>query len=59
MLVKRGDYRPEAIAGGDGVVAAGGEVRVLDRVPDRSTSDLVAAIRAAAVHADDAGVSRS
>ena len=59
VLVKGGDYRPEAIAGGDGVVAAGGEVRVLDRVPDRSTSDLVAAIRAAAVHADDAGVSRS
>lgn len=45
VLVKGGDYRPEEIAGHDAVTAAGGEVKVLDFVPGRSTSDLVARIR--------------
>ena len=41
ILVKGGDYRPEAIAGHDAVVAAGGEVRVLEFVEGESTSALI------------------
>jgi D-beta-D-heptose 7-phosphate kinase/D-beta-D-heptose 1-phosphate adenosyltransferase len=45
MLVKGGDYKPEAIAGHDAVVAAGGEVRVLDFVAGHSTTALLEAMR--------------
>ncbi len=45
VLVKGGDYRPEEIAGYGCVRAAGGEVRVLDFIPDRSTSRIVDTIR--------------
>jgi len=45
ILVKGGDYQPEAIAGGDCVRANGGEVRVLNFVDGRSTSGLIAAIK--------------
>jgi D-beta-D-heptose 7-phosphate kinase/D-beta-D-heptose 1-phosphate adenosyltransferase len=45
LLVKGGDYRPEEIAGYDCVVKNGGEVKVLDFVPGRSTSRIVEAIR--------------
>mgnify|MGYP000603669087 CR=1 FL=1 len=45
VLVKGGDYQPEAIAGHDAVVAAGGEVRVLEFVDGQSTSALIERIR--------------
>jgi len=45
ILVKGGDYRPEDIAGGACVRAAGGEVRVLPYVAGHSTSNLIASIR--------------
>ena len=45
VLVKGGDYRPEEIAGYGCVREAGGEVRVLDFIPDRSTSRIVDTIR--------------
>jgi D-beta-D-heptose 7-phosphate kinase / D-beta-D-heptose 1-phosphate adenosyltransferase len=46
VLVKGGDYRVEQIAGGDAVMANGGEVRILSFKDGRSTSALIAAIRA-------------
>jgi hypothetical protein len=46
VLVKGGDWRLEQIAGGDCVRRAGGEVRALPFVEGRSTSGLIAAIRA-------------
>ncbi len=46
VLVKGGDYRPEDIAGGDCVRAAGGEVRVLGFEDGCSTSAIIRAIRA-------------
>ncbi|MBO8085226.1 MAG: bifunctional D-glycero-beta-D-manno-heptose-7-phosphate kinase/D-glycero-beta-D-manno-heptose 1-phosphate adenylyltransferase HldE [Marichromatium sp.] len=45
VLVKGGDYRVEEIAGADCVRARGGEVRVLDFLPGRSTSRIIGAIR--------------
>ena len=41
VLVKGGDYRPEEIAGGDCVRAAGGEVRVLEYIDGLSTTALI------------------
>ena len=46
VLVKGGDYRVEEIAGGDAVRRHGGEVHVLSLKEGRSTSALLAAIRA-------------
>ncbi|MEM6639563.1 MAG: bifunctional heptose 7-phosphate kinase/heptose 1-phosphate adenyltransferase, partial [Pseudomonadota bacterium] len=46
VLVKGGDYRPEEIVGGDSVRARGGRVAVLPFREGRSTSAIVAAIRA-------------
>ncbi|MBB4116331.1 D-beta-D-heptose 7-phosphate kinase/D-beta-D-heptose 1-phosphate adenosyltransferase [Rhizobium sp. BK226] len=46
VLVKGGDYKPEDIAGGDCVRKNGGEVHVLTFVDGRSTSHIVAAIKA-------------
>lgn len=45
VLVKGGDYRPEAIAGYDAVTAAGGEVEVLDFVDGESTSSIIERIQ--------------
>lgn len=45
LLVKGGDYRPEDIAGGACVVAAGGEVRVLPFLDGHSTSSLIASLK--------------
>ncbi|GED22638.1 bifunctional D-glycero-beta-D-manno-heptose-7-phosphate kinase/D-glycero-beta-D-manno-heptose 1-phosphate adenylyltransferase HldE [Halomonas halmophila] len=44
VLVKGGDYRPEDIAGGDAVRAAGGEVRVLDFEDGVSTTAMISTI---------------
>lgn len=46
ILVKGGDYAPGAVAGGEEVLAAGGEVRIIPFLPGYSTSDLVRRIRA-------------
>lgn len=45
ILVKGGDYRPEDIAGGECVRAAGGEVRVLPFIEGHSTTRMIASIR--------------
>src|SRR6056297_541712 len=45
VLVKGGDYRPEEIAGGPAVLAAGGEVRVLAFRAGRSSSRIIDSIR--------------
>lgn len=41
VLVKGGDYEPDAIAGSEAVRRAGGEVRVLPLLEGRSTSSLI------------------
>jgi D-beta-D-heptose 7-phosphate kinase/D-beta-D-heptose 1-phosphate adenosyltransferase len=48
VLVKGGDWPVDQIAGADWVLANGGEVRALEFKPGRSTTALIAAIRAAA-----------
>ncbi|UZD55795.1 bifunctional D-glycero-beta-D-manno-heptose-7-phosphate kinase/D-glycero-beta-D-manno-heptose 1-phosphate adenylyltransferase HldE [Caldimonas aquatica] len=45
VLVKGGDYRIDQIAGHEGVLARGGEVKVLRFVDGRSTSSIVDRIR--------------
>lgn len=45
VLVKGGDYRIEDVAGGECVVAAGGEVKILTFVPGHSTSGMIATIK--------------
>jgi D-beta-D-heptose 7-phosphate kinase / D-beta-D-heptose 1-phosphate adenosyltransferase len=45
ILVKGGDYRPDAIAGARCVQGSGGRVAVLDWVPGCSTTGLISAIR--------------
>jgi D-beta-D-heptose 7-phosphate kinase/D-beta-D-heptose 1-phosphate adenosyltransferase len=45
VLVKGGDYRPESVAGGECVIAAGGEVKILTFVPGHSTSGMIETIR--------------
>ena len=47
VLVKGGDYRIDQIAGHEGVLARGGEVKVLRFVDGRSTSSIVERIRKA------------
>ncbi|KXI21548.1 bifunctional D-glycero-beta-D-manno-heptose-7-phosphate kinase/D-glycero-beta-D-manno-heptose 1-phosphate adenylyltransferase HldE [Photobacterium sanguinicancri] len=44
-LVKGGDYKPEEIAGGQEVIAAGGEVLVLNFEDGCSTTEIIEAIR--------------
>jgi D-beta-D-heptose 7-phosphate kinase/D-beta-D-heptose 1-phosphate adenosyltransferase len=46
VLVKGGDYTPETIVGRPEVLSWGGAVRVIPFVPGRSTSSLIARIRA-------------
>lgn len=45
LLVKGGDYKPEDIAGGEEVVAAGGEVKVLNFEEGVSTTEIIKAIK--------------
>lgn len=45
LLVKGGDYRPEEIAGGREVIAAGGDVRVLNFEDGCSTTNIINTIR--------------
>ncbi|OEF25480.1 bifunctional D-glycero-beta-D-manno-heptose-7-phosphate kinase/D-glycero-beta-D-manno-heptose 1-phosphate adenylyltransferase HldE [Vibrio rumoiensis] len=45
LLVKGGDYKPEEIAGGVEVIAAGGEVKVLNFEDGCSTSEIINAIK--------------
>lgn len=45
LLVKGGDYKPEEIAGGTEVIAAGGEVRVLNFEEGVSTTEIIKAIK--------------
>jgi len=47
VLVKGADYEGREVAGAEAVRAAGGEVRLLDMVRGRSTSELAARIREA------------
>jgi D-beta-D-heptose 7-phosphate kinase/D-beta-D-heptose 1-phosphate adenosyltransferase len=49
VLVKGADYRVEQIAGAPAVLAAGGEVQLIDLEAGRSTTDLVRRIREAAL----------
>ena len=41
VLVKGGDYKVEEIAGADFVIANGGEVKIIDFVPGKSTTGIV------------------
>ncbi|MCL9775042.1 bifunctional D-glycero-beta-D-manno-heptose-7-phosphate kinase/D-glycero-beta-D-manno-heptose 1-phosphate adenylyltransferase HldE [Vibrio methylphosphonaticus] len=45
LLVKGGDYKPEEIAGGTEVIAAGGEVKVLNFEDGCSTTEIIEAIK--------------
>lgn len=45
ILVKGGDYKPEQIAGGAEVIAAGGEVKVLNFEDGCSTTNIINAIK--------------
>ncbi|ELY5180677.1 TPA: bifunctional D-glycero-beta-D-manno-heptose-7-phosphate kinase/D-glycero-beta-D-manno-heptose 1-phosphate adenylyltransferase HldE [Vibrio cholerae] len=45
LLVKGGDYKPEDIAGGKEVIAAGGEVKVLNFEEGCSTTEIIEAIK--------------
>lgn len=47
VLVKDGDYDPSTLPGREHVAARGGDVTVLPRLPDHSTTALVERIRAA------------
>lgn len=41
VIVKGGDYQPEQIAGGDCVIKAGGEVKILQFVDGQSTTTMI------------------
>lgn len=45
LLVKGGDYKPEEIAGGKEVIAAGGKVQVLNFEDGCSTTEIIEAIK--------------
>jgi D-beta-D-heptose 7-phosphate kinase/D-beta-D-heptose 1-phosphate adenosyltransferase len=45
VLVKGGDYRPEAVLGGAFVISLGGRVEIVPLVPDRSTTRLLERLR--------------
>lgn len=45
LLVKGGDYKPEEIAGGKEVIAAGGKVEVLNFEEGVSTTEIIEAIK--------------
>lgn len=46
VIVKGGDYRPEQVAGGDCVIKAGGEVKILQFVEGMSTTAMINKARA-------------
>ncbi|WP_073132231.1 bifunctional D-glycero-beta-D-manno-heptose-7-phosphate kinase/D-glycero-beta-D-manno-heptose 1-phosphate adenylyltransferase HldE [Roseomonas rosea] len=48
VLFKGADYRPEEVVGGDVVQARGGRVALIDLVPGRSTTGIIARSRAGA-----------
>ena len=41
VLVKGGDYKPEEVVGGESVIAAGGEVKILQFVEGKSTTSMI------------------
>jgi len=41
VIVKGGDYSPDQVAGGDCVVKAGGEVKILSFVEGHSTTSMI------------------
>jgi D-beta-D-heptose 7-phosphate kinase/D-beta-D-heptose 1-phosphate adenosyltransferase len=41
ILVKGGDYKPDQVAGGDCVIKAGGEVKILDFIDGQSTTAMI------------------
>jgi len=45
LYVKGGDYPPELIPEAEPVRSLGGEVRSLEYLPDRSTSEIIERIR--------------
>ena len=45
LLVKGGDYRPEQVAGGEEVIANGGEVRILNFEDGISTTNIINTIK--------------
>lgn len=45
VLVKGGDYQADQVVGGQAVTKAGGEVRILDYRPGRSTSRMIDTIK--------------
>jgi len=47
VLVKGGDYSPDQVAGGDCVIKAGGEVKILQFVDGQSTTSMINRARAA------------
>ena len=55
VLVKGGDYRPEAIAGSACVRARGGQVVVLGYLPGCSTTEVIEAILGANLPRHEAG----
>ncbi len=46
VLVKGGDYRPEAVIGAESVLQRGGRVEIIPLVPDRSTTRILERLRA-------------
>ena len=46
VLVKGGDYRPDAVAGADLVLKRGGQVEIVPLLPDRSTTRTLERLRA-------------
>jgi D-beta-D-heptose 7-phosphate kinase/D-beta-D-heptose 1-phosphate adenosyltransferase len=47
VIVKGGDYSPEQVAGGDCVITAGGEVKILQFVDGQSTTAMINKARGA------------
>jgi D-beta-D-heptose 7-phosphate kinase / D-beta-D-heptose 1-phosphate adenosyltransferase len=45
LLVKGGDYRPSEVAGGEAVIAAGGEVKILPFVDGHSSTKIIERIK--------------
>jgi len=45
VLVKGGDYKVEDIVGGEAVTVNGGEVKTIEYVQSRSTSELISKIK--------------
>jgi bifunctional ADP-heptose synthase (sugar kinase/adenylyltransferase) len=45
VLVKGADYRVEEIAGAEAVLAAGGEVRLIELEQGRSTSEIIGRLK--------------